>query len=164
MMNAKKFGELVKVTRKSTGLTQEQLAAASGVGVRFLRELEQGKPSCQLEKSLRIAQMLGLKFDVQTHKKSIKKEEQVNNVDKREEQLRRPYMQNIGKEEQVDKENKMDAKEAQVEQQNMREEKQVNKENKNEEHVHRSEENKEGQKQEKEEKNQSQKKQDNFSM
>ncbi len=67
-MDAKKFGELVKVTRKNNELTQEQLAAASGVGVRFLRELEQGKPSCQLEKSLRIAQMLGIKFEIKSPK------------------------------------------------------------------------------------------------
>lgn len=44
-------------------LTQVDLAAASGVGERFVRELEKGKASCQLEKSLLVARMLGIKFE-----------------------------------------------------------------------------------------------------
>ena len=64
-LSAKNFGNLIKTTRKKSGLTQAELAAASGVGARFVRELEQGKPTCQLEKSLRIASMLGIKFEAQ---------------------------------------------------------------------------------------------------
>lgn len=59
--DTKTLGSLIRSTRKSQGLTQEQLAAASGVGIRFIRELEQGKESCQIEKVLRIIRMLGLK-------------------------------------------------------------------------------------------------------
>lgn len=58
--NAEEFGQLIKNTRKHAHLTQAQLAAASGVGERFVRELEQGKPSCQLEKALLVARMLGI--------------------------------------------------------------------------------------------------------
>lgn len=61
--SAADFGALVRTTRKAAKLTQASLAAASGIGERFVRELESGKPSCQLEKALRIAQMLGIKFD-----------------------------------------------------------------------------------------------------
>jgi HTH-type transcriptional regulator/antitoxin HipB len=61
--NAVDFGSLVKQTRKKVKLTQAQLAAASGIGERFLRELEKGKASCQLEKALKVAQMLGIKFE-----------------------------------------------------------------------------------------------------
>lgn len=62
-LNAKEFGELVKASRKKSKLTQYEVAAASGLGVRFVRELENGKPSCQLEKALRVAQLLGIKIE-----------------------------------------------------------------------------------------------------
>jgi DNA-binding XRE family transcriptional regulator len=41
-------------------MRQAQLALATGVGRRFLIELEAGKPSCQLGRSLLVAQALGL--------------------------------------------------------------------------------------------------------
>lgn len=64
IVNASDFGHLIKTTRKKAKITQADLAAASGVGERFIRELERGKPSCQLDKALRIAQMLGIRFEV----------------------------------------------------------------------------------------------------
>ena len=64
MRNAEDFGQLIRTARKKIRLTQAALAAASGVGERFIRELEKGKPSCQLDKALFVAQMLGIKFDV----------------------------------------------------------------------------------------------------
>ena len=42
--------ETVKQLRKQYGLTQEQLAMQSGVGLNFVRELEQGKPTVRLDK------------------------------------------------------------------------------------------------------------------
>ena len=63
MRNAEDFGQLIRTARKKIHLTQTALAAASGVGERFIRELEKGKPSCQLDKALFVAQMLGIKFD-----------------------------------------------------------------------------------------------------
>lgn len=42
--------ETVKQLRKQYGLTQEQLAMKSGVGLNFVRELEQGKPTVRLDK------------------------------------------------------------------------------------------------------------------
>jgi len=62
LKSAKDFGELVRDTRKANGLTQKELAAASGLGDRFIRELEKGKPSCQLEKALLVIRMLGIKL------------------------------------------------------------------------------------------------------
>jgi hypothetical protein len=41
-------------------MRQDQLALATGVGRRFLIELEAGKPSCQLGRSLLVAEALGL--------------------------------------------------------------------------------------------------------
>lgn len=42
--------ENVKQLRKQHGMTQEQLALKSGVGLNFVRELEQGKPTVRLDK------------------------------------------------------------------------------------------------------------------
>ncbi|NOV20879.1 helix-turn-helix domain-containing protein [Ensifer adhaerens] len=46
--DTKSLGPLIRQERRQQGLTQEQLAGAIGVGVRFLRELEAGKESCQI--------------------------------------------------------------------------------------------------------------------
>lgn len=42
--------ETVKLLRKQHGLTQEQLALKSGVGLNFVREMEQGKATVRLDK------------------------------------------------------------------------------------------------------------------
>jgi transcriptional regulator with XRE-family HTH domain len=54
------FGSLIRSRRKAMQMRQDQLALASGVGRRFLIELESGKPSCQLGRSLLVANALGL--------------------------------------------------------------------------------------------------------
>ena len=59
-----KLGRMVKAARKEQGLTQEQLAAVSGVGTRFIRELEQGKTSCHIGKALTVVAMLGLDITI----------------------------------------------------------------------------------------------------
>jgi len=45
-----KLSNFVKEKRKKLGLTQPQLAERAGVGLRFIRELEQGKKSLQMDK------------------------------------------------------------------------------------------------------------------
>jgi DNA-binding XRE family transcriptional regulator len=55
------FGSLIRSRRKALKMRQDQLALATGVGRRFLIELEGGKPSCQLGRSLLVADALGLK-------------------------------------------------------------------------------------------------------
>ena len=54
---------MIKKARKEQGLTQEQLAATTGVGVRFIRELEQGKESCHIGKALTVVAMLGIDIE-----------------------------------------------------------------------------------------------------
>ena len=61
--SAKQLGDLVKKVRQAQSLTQAELAAASGVGVRFIVDLEKGKPTCELERSLLIVKMLGIKLE-----------------------------------------------------------------------------------------------------
>jgi transcriptional regulator with XRE-family HTH domain len=57
---ASTFGILIRSRRKSLKMRQDQLALATGVGRRFLIELEAGKSSCQLGRSLLVAMALGL--------------------------------------------------------------------------------------------------------
>ena len=45
--------------RKRLGLTQADLALAAGVGVRFIVDLEGGKPTMRLEQVLRVIDALG---------------------------------------------------------------------------------------------------------
>ena len=43
MINMNRIGKYIKEERKKAGLTQEEFAMRSGLGLRFVRELEQGK-------------------------------------------------------------------------------------------------------------------------
>ena len=64
IIDSKSFGIAVKAYRKAQRLTQEKVANYSNVGVRFIVDLEKGKPTCELDKALYVAKMLGIKFDV----------------------------------------------------------------------------------------------------
>jgi transcriptional regulator with XRE-family HTH domain len=55
------FGSLIRGRRKALKMRQDQVALATGVGRRFLIDLEAGKPTCQLGRSLLVAEALGLK-------------------------------------------------------------------------------------------------------
>jgi transcriptional regulator with XRE-family HTH domain len=55
------FGLLIRSRRKAMKMRQDQLALATGVGRRFLIDLEAGKPSCQLGRSLLVAEAVGLR-------------------------------------------------------------------------------------------------------
>jgi HTH-type transcriptional regulator/antitoxin HipB len=61
---AKQIGEIIRQTRKSMGVTQKRLALTSGTGLRFIIELEQGKPTCQLEKALTVLHTLGIRMEL----------------------------------------------------------------------------------------------------
>ncbi len=57
--SAQTLGAALRVARKRMGLTQSDLALAAGVGVRFIVDLEGGKPSVRLEQVLRVIDALG---------------------------------------------------------------------------------------------------------
>ncbi|HEY9899809.1 MAG TPA: helix-turn-helix transcriptional regulator [Pantanalinema sp.] len=59
---AQELGSLIRRTRKAQGLTQAELAGACGVGVRFIVDLENGKPTCELDKALKVARLLGIRL------------------------------------------------------------------------------------------------------
>lgn len=54
------IGSLIRKTRKGQKLTQQDLALTSGTGVRFIIDLEKGKPTCELSKTLNVIQTLGI--------------------------------------------------------------------------------------------------------
>ncbi|MBR0538072.1 MAG: helix-turn-helix transcriptional regulator [Clostridia bacterium] len=45
-----KIADFIKTGRRAAGLTQEEFAARSGLGLRFVRELEQGKETVRMDK------------------------------------------------------------------------------------------------------------------
>jgi y4mF family transcriptional regulator len=53
------IGQAIRSARKALGLRQPELAAAAGVGLRFLVELERGKPTAQLGLTLTVLQAVG---------------------------------------------------------------------------------------------------------
>ncbi|AZI32707.1 helix-turn-helix transcriptional regulator [Kaistella carnis] len=55
----KNLSDFVKQKRKSTGLTQEDLSLKAGVGLRFIRELEQGKPTLRMDKVNQVLSLFG---------------------------------------------------------------------------------------------------------
>ncbi len=62
MLTSKEFGATIRAERKAQGLRQDQLAGATGVGTRFVIDLEAGKPTAQLGKALAVAAALGLQL------------------------------------------------------------------------------------------------------
>ena len=55
-----KISEYIKTERKKAGLTQEEFALRSGLGLRFVRELEQGKETVRLDKVNQALAMFGM--------------------------------------------------------------------------------------------------------
>lgn len=56
------LGRAIRTRRKELGHTQADTAALCRVGVRFLSELERGKPTAELGRALRVARRLGLEL------------------------------------------------------------------------------------------------------
>ena len=63
-MTIEEIGAIVRQARLAQGLRQDQLAAAAGVGLRFLVELERGKPTVRLAKVLAVLNALGCRLEV----------------------------------------------------------------------------------------------------
>ena len=55
-----KIADFVKTQRKLLGMTQEEFAMRSGLGLRFVRELEQGKETVRLDKVNQALAMFGM--------------------------------------------------------------------------------------------------------
>jgi y4mF family transcriptional regulator len=66
IQDSQTLGALVRAERKRQKVTQVELASLAGVGVRFLRELEKGKESCQLGLALSVLATLGISLNAAT--------------------------------------------------------------------------------------------------
>ena len=69
-MDKLSLSEYVKTMRKEHNLTQIELSEKSGVGLRFVRELEQGKQTLRLDKVNQILNLFGSEVGVVSMKKS----------------------------------------------------------------------------------------------
>lgn len=59
MSATKELIQFVKARRNQLGLTQKDLAERAGVGLRFIRDLEQGKESLQVDKVNQVLALFG---------------------------------------------------------------------------------------------------------
>ena len=58
--DARRFGLMVRARRKAQGLRQEDVASATGVGRRYIVDMENGKPTLRIGPALMIARFLGI--------------------------------------------------------------------------------------------------------
>jgi y4mF family transcriptional regulator len=59
--------DAVRAARLQHGLTQTELAGLSGTGLRFISELERGKPNVAMSKVVAVLSALGLRLEVHGH-------------------------------------------------------------------------------------------------
>lgn len=64
VFDAAALGAAVRRARKDHGLTQSRLAGLAGTGLRFVSELERGKPNVALDKVLAVLAVLGLRVQI----------------------------------------------------------------------------------------------------
>jgi y4mF family transcriptional regulator len=62
IQSAADLGKIIRERRKRDGLTLVETAGLTNVGVRFLSELENGKPTVRLDKLLRVLGALGIEL------------------------------------------------------------------------------------------------------
>lgn len=58
------IGKVIQRLRKKAGLNQPEFSKRAGVGLRFVRDLEQGKPSVRLDKVNQVLKFLGHHLEV----------------------------------------------------------------------------------------------------
>jgi y4mF family transcriptional regulator len=63
-MTPQDLGKTVRDARRAMGLRQDQLAGAANVGVRFVGDLEAGKPTAQIGKALAVLDALGCRLTI----------------------------------------------------------------------------------------------------
>ncbi len=63
--NTEQLGTTVRTRRKQLKVTQKELAMTCGIGLRFIVDLEKGKPTCQIGKTIQVLQALGLSIETE---------------------------------------------------------------------------------------------------
>src|SRR3546814_4392077 len=64
VLDSTRIGQIVRDERKELGLRQDELAAASGVGLRFIVDLERGKATAQIGKVITVLAALGCELPI----------------------------------------------------------------------------------------------------
>lgn len=70
-----RLAQYIKAKRKEFGLTQVDLSLKSGVGLRFVREMEQGKETLRLDKVNQVLRLFGAELG------SVKEERVISDID-----------------------------------------------------------------------------------
>jgi len=65
ILDTKSLGDVIRQQRKLQGATQVEFASLCGVGVRFISDLENGKPTVEMGKVLQVLNSLGLELAIQ---------------------------------------------------------------------------------------------------
>jgi y4mF family transcriptional regulator len=65
VLTVKDLSKLVKQKRLEFGMTQSEASALCNVGIRFLSELENGKPTLQIDKVLKVVNFFGIKLSAE---------------------------------------------------------------------------------------------------
>ncbi len=65
-MDTTSLGATLREKRKELGLTQADLALATGTGIRFISDPENGKATCQIGKVIQVAECLGFALQLVT--------------------------------------------------------------------------------------------------
>jgi y4mF family transcriptional regulator len=71
-MEKTELQNFIKTKRKQLNLTQPELSEKAGVGLRFVREMEQGKTTLRLDKVNQVLRLFGYELGpVKSHKKTL---------------------------------------------------------------------------------------------
>ena len=60
IQDVQQLGQIIREVRKAQALTQQDLALTANTAPRFISDLENGKPTCQIGKALQVAGCLGI--------------------------------------------------------------------------------------------------------
>jgi y4mF family transcriptional regulator len=63
-MNIEELAQIIKTKRKAEGLTQKDIALSTGIGLRYISDLENAKQTCEIGKAFQILEALGIKLQV----------------------------------------------------------------------------------------------------
>ncbi len=56
------LAKIIKQKRKANGLTQQDLSLKTGIGLRLIREIEQGKTSMRMDKVNQLLALFGMEL------------------------------------------------------------------------------------------------------
>lgn len=66
IQNPQQLGETIRNRRRELGLTQTDIADVANTNLRFVSELERGKPTARLENVMRVLATLGIELEARS--------------------------------------------------------------------------------------------------